>query len=93
MTIVGAFPYTAGRAYGVLLDDLLPAWRREVRATSDLGDMLTVANNRPLTANLGVAAARYDAPTMRIAVQNGFFSSNGASSLPSFQMRTFNLPS
>ena len=67
VSIVGAFPYTSGRAYGVLLDDLLPGWRRQVRATSDLGDMLTAANNRPLTANLGVAAARYDAATLRMA--------------------------
>src|SRR5215510_4127845 len=52
VSIVGAFPYTSGRAYGVLLDDLLPGWRGQVRATSDLGDMLTAANNRPLTANL-----------------------------------------
>jgi len=67
VSIVGAFPYTSGPAYGVLLDDLLPGWRRQVRATSDLGDMLTAANNRPLTANLAVAAARYDAATLRTA--------------------------
>ena len=67
VSIVGAFPYTSGRAYGVLLDDLLPGWRRQVRATSDLGDMLTAANNRPLTANLAVAAARYDAAPLRTA--------------------------
>src|SRR5215471_13187150 len=67
VSIVGAFPYTSGRAYGVLLDDLLPGWRRQVRATSDLGDMLTTANNRTLTANLAVAAARYDAATLRTA--------------------------
>jgi len=66
-SIVGAFPYTSGRAYGVLLDDLLPGWRRQVRATSDLGEMLTAANNRPPTANLAVAAARYDAATLRTA--------------------------
>jgi hypothetical protein len=67
VSIVGAFPYTSGRAYGVLLDDLLPGWRRQVRATPDLGDMLTAANNRPLTANLAVAAARYEAATLRTA--------------------------
>src|SRR5262249_41353346 len=37
-SLVGAFAYTSGRAYGVLLDDLLPGWRRQVRVTSDLGD-------------------------------------------------------
>src|SRR5262249_22063315 len=66
-SIVGAFPYTSGRAYGVLLDDLLPGWRRQVRVTSDLGDMLTAANKRPLTADLALAAARYDAATLRTA--------------------------
>jgi hypothetical protein len=66
-SIVGAFAYTSGPAYGVLLDDLLPEWRRQVRATSDLGDMLASANDRPLTTDLAVAASRYDAATLRTA--------------------------
>jgi len=66
-SIVGAFAYISGPAYGVLLDDLLPEWRRQVRATSDLGDMLASANNRPLTTDLAAAAARYDGGTLRIA--------------------------
>ncbi len=67
VSIVGAFPYTSGRAYGVLLDDLLPGWRRQVRGTSDLGDLLASANNRPLTTDVAVAAARYDGATLRTA--------------------------
>jgi hypothetical protein len=67
VSIVGAFAYTSGRAYGVLLDDLLPGWREQVRATSDLGDMLTSANRRPPTTDLAVAAARYDVATLRTA--------------------------
>jgi len=66
-SIVGAFAYISGPAYGVLLDDLLPQWRRQVRATSDLGDMLASADNRPLTTDLAAAAARYDGGTLRTA--------------------------
>jgi hypothetical protein len=66
-SIVGAFAYTSGPAYGVLLDDLLPGWRRQVRGTSDLGDLLASATNRPLTTDVAIAAARYDAATLRTA--------------------------
>lgn len=66
-SFVGAFAYASGSPYGVLLDDLLPGWRRKVRAASDLGDMLASATNRPPTTDLGVAAARYDAATLRTA--------------------------
>jgi len=53
--------------YGVLLDDLLPGWRRQVRGTSDLGDLLASAINRPPTTDVGVAAGRYDVATLRTA--------------------------
>jgi hypothetical protein len=66
-SIVGAFAYLSGPPYGVLLDDLLPGWRRQVRGSSDLGDLLASANNRPVTTDLAVAAARYDAATLRRA--------------------------
>src|SRR5689334_5343949 len=36
---VGNFEAHSGPAYGVLLDDLAPGWRRQVRGTSDLGDL------------------------------------------------------
>ena len=64
---VGNFEAHSGPAYGVLLDDLLPGWRRQVRSTSDLGDMLASATNRPATTDVAVAAARYDAATLRTA--------------------------
>jgi len=64
---VGNFEAHSGPAYGVLLDDLMPAWRRQLRGASDLGDLLASAINRPLTADLAVAAARYDAATLRTA--------------------------
>src|SRR5205807_9366425 len=64
---VGNFEAASGPGYGVLLDDLLPGWRRQVRSTSDLGDMLASAANRPPTTDVAMAAARYDAATLRTA--------------------------
>jgi len=64
---VGNFEAHSGPGYGVLLDDLLPAWRRQVRGTSDLGDLLASATNRPPTTDVEVAAARYDGATLRTA--------------------------
>jgi hypothetical protein len=64
---VGNFEAHSGPAYGVLLDDLLPGWRRQVRSTSDLGDMLASAISRPAPTDVAVAAARYDAATLRTA--------------------------
>ena len=64
-SFVGNFEAASGPAYGVLLDDLLPEWRRQVRSTSDLGDMLASAINTPATTDVAVAAARYDAVTLR----------------------------
>ncbi len=66
-SLVGNFEAASGPAYGVLLDDVLPGWRRQVRATSDLGDMLASANNRAPTTDVAVAAARYDGATLRTA--------------------------
>jgi hypothetical protein len=67
VSFAGAFAYTSGPAYGVLLDDLLPGWRRQVRGISDLGDLLASATNRPLPTDVAVAAARYDGATLRTA--------------------------
>lgn len=64
---VGNFEAHSGPAYGVLLDDLLSGWRRQVRSTSDLGDMLASAIDRPATTDAAVAATRYDAATLRTA--------------------------
>src|SRR5262245_34958464 len=64
---VGNFEGASGPAYGVLLDDLLPGWRRQVRGSSDLGELLGSAINRPPTTDVAVAAARYDAATLRTA--------------------------
>jgi len=66
-SFVGNFEAASGPAYGVLLDDLLPGWRRQVRATSDLGDLLASATKRPPTTDVAVAAARYDGAKLRTA--------------------------
>jgi hypothetical protein len=66
-SFVGNFEAASGPAYGVLLDELLPQWRRQVRASSDLGDLLASAANRPPTTDHAVAAVRYDAATLRAA--------------------------
>jgi hypothetical protein len=64
-SFVGNFEAASGPAYGVLLDDLMPEWRRQVTGASDLGDLLASATNRPPTTDLAVAAARYDGATLR----------------------------
>ena len=66
-SFVGNFEAASGPAYGVLLDDLMPGWRRQVRSTSDLGDMLASAIRSSPTTDLTVAAARYDGATLRAA--------------------------
>ena len=66
-SFVGNFEAASGPAYGVLLDDLLPGWRRQVRGTSDLGDLLVSATNKPPTTDVAVAAARHDGATLRTA--------------------------
>jgi hypothetical protein len=66
-SFVGNFEAASGPPYGVLLDDLAPGWRRQVRNTSDLGDLLASGINRPPAPDLAGAAARYDAATLRRA--------------------------
>lgn len=64
-SFVGNFEAASGPAYGVLLDDLLPGWRRQVRGSSDLGDLLASAINEPPTTDVAKAATRYDGATLR----------------------------
>ena len=66
-SFVGNFESQSGPAYAVLLDDLLPGWRRQLSGTSDLGDLLASAIKRPSTTDVTVAAARYDGATLRTA--------------------------
>lgn len=66
-SFVGNFEAASGPAYGVLLDDLFPDWRRELRSTSDLGDMVASALDKPPTTDIVAAAARYDGEHLRAA--------------------------
>jgi hypothetical protein len=66
-SLVGNFEAASGPAYGVLLDDLFPQWRRQVRGTSDLGDMLASSIDRSPTAVVATAVARYDGAALRTA--------------------------
>jgi hypothetical protein len=66
-SFVGNFEAASGPAYGVLLDELMPGWRRQLRGSSDLGDLLASAVNGPPTTNVAVAATRYDGATLRRA--------------------------
>jgi hypothetical protein len=63
-SLVRSFAYASGPAYGLLLDDSRPAWRREVSADDDLGEMLGHALGIDLpadrTAASRAAAARHD---------------------------------
>jgi hypothetical protein len=65
-SFVGNFEAASGPGYGVLLDDLMQGWRRQVRSTSDLGDLLGSATNRPPTPDVAVAAERYDGAALRM---------------------------
>jgi hypothetical protein len=66
-SLVGNFEAASGPAYGVLLDDLKPEWRRQLRGASDLGDLLASATNRPPAADVAAAAARYGGAALRTA--------------------------
>jgi hypothetical protein len=62
---VGNFEAQSGPAYGVLLDELMPGWRRQLRGSSDLGDLLASAINRSATTDVAAAAAHYDGVALR----------------------------
>ena len=61
--------YTTGTAYGVLLDDASPDWRRRVRSDSDLGQMLMAALNITPAADAAEASALYGGVEIRAAEQ------------------------
>jgi hypothetical protein len=46
-TFVRSFAYVSGPAYGLLLDDARPGWRRELGGGADLGDLLRTALRLP----------------------------------------------
>ena len=59
--------YTAGVAYGILLDDASPDWRRSVRGDSDLGRMLVAALDVTPSKDAVEASGSYGGPELRTA--------------------------
>jgi hypothetical protein len=65
-SFVRTFAYASGAAYGLLLDDASPGWRKLIQATDDLGAMLMTAVDIT-TTEASSAAARYGGPGLRAA--------------------------
>src|SRR6185436_13673521 len=55
-TFVRSFAYVSGPAYGLLLDDARPNWRRELGGGADLGDLLRTALRLPAPDSSASAA-------------------------------------
>jgi hypothetical protein len=70
-TFVRSFAYVSGPAYGLLLDDARPGWRRELGGNADLGGLLRTALQLPApdsSASLARAhAGPYGLDSLRIA--------------------------
>lgn len=70
-SFVRSFAYATGPAYGMLLDDLAPGWRKHLGAKqTDLGTRLRDAAGIEAAtgeAALAPAAARYDGDALRVA--------------------------
>jgi hypothetical protein len=70
-TFVRSFAYVSGPAYGLLLDDARPGWRRELGGGADLGELLRTALKLPAPdSSASLARARagpYGLDTLRTA--------------------------
>jgi hypothetical protein len=55
-TFVRSFAYVTGPAYGLLLDQANPAWRKKLTARDDLSDLLATALGWTLPADLDAAS-------------------------------------
>ncbi len=67
-TFVRSFAYASGAAYGLLLDDAVPAWRERLRPEDDLGLLLEKALGlaRPGTkAAVALRASKYEGDQLR----------------------------
>jgi hypothetical protein len=63
-SFVRTFAYASGAAYGLLLDDASPGWKKVIQATDDLGTMLMTALGIGPTEAPRSAAARYGGPEL-----------------------------
>jgi hypothetical protein len=70
-TFVRSFAYASGPAYGLLLDEMAPGWRKRLKASDDLGTLLAASLSLHLPSDLERAAEQransYDADGLRAA--------------------------
>jgi hypothetical protein len=66
-SFVKTFAYASGAGYGLLLDALSPGWHRKITTASDFGQLLAAASGVTAAPDAAVAAARYDATSLRAA--------------------------
>ena len=66
-TFVRFFAYISGPAYGLLLDERVPGWRKKLTATSDLGLLLASTAHGPVPDDTAKRAEVYGESTIRIA--------------------------
>jgi hypothetical protein len=64
-TFVRTFAYPLGAAYGLLLDDVSPAWTRAMTSEDDLPVLLMAKTGLSPTPDLNVAASRYDGTALK----------------------------
>ena len=64
-SMVRSFAYTSGPAYGLLLDEERPGWRKELSAHSDLSSLLE-STSRAVSISLEERATVYGAASIRI---------------------------
>jgi hypothetical protein len=65
-SFVRTFAYPSGAAYGLLLDRRAPQWRRSIRGSDDLGQLIEASGVRP-AADLPAAERRHRGETLRAA--------------------------
>lgn len=63
-TLIRTFPYPSGTAYGLLLDEAQPHWRRTVTAQDDLGRLIEASLNVHASANPEADATKYAAAAL-----------------------------
>jgi hypothetical protein len=70
-TFVRSFAYASGPAYGLLLDETAPAWRKDLKASDDLGTLLAASLSLHLPSDLEKVAEEransYDGEKLRAA--------------------------
>ena len=66
-TFVRTFAYPSGAAYGILLDEASPEWRRALKTSDDLGQLLMVAARIRPAEDSDASAKLYGGSDLRMA--------------------------